>query len=124
CGGGETPSGEDQAVAETGEEGQSEAKTASALEQFPQVALETTHGRITIELDAQHAPGTVQNFLDYVDHGHYNGTLFHQLDKGYVLLGGGYAQDLTPKPTQRPIRNEAENGLKNEKGTIAMARTP
>src|SRR5690606_17164550 len=90
----------------------------------PQVALETTHGRITIELDAQHAPATVQNFLDYVESGHYNGTLFHQLDKGYVLLGGGYAQDLTPKPTQRPIRNEAENGLKNEKGTIAMARTP
>lgn len=98
------------------------SNAASELELFPQVSLETTHGRVTLELDGQHAPETVRNFLAYVDGGHYDGTLFHQVDQGYVLLGGSFTPDLTEKPSGRPIRNEAENGLKNVQGAIAMAR--
>lgn len=119
---GESP----DAVAATAEEG-SQSPTASveaAKESFPQVALETTHGRITLELDADKAPDTVRNFLAYVANGHYDGTLFHQVEKGYVVLGGAYTPEMQLKPPARPIRNEAENGLRNEKGSVAMARSP
>lgn len=102
---------------------ESSAPQAPAYQPYPQVVLETTHGQVTLELDAEKAPETVRNFLAYVEGGHYDGTLFHQVDKGYVILGGGYTSELTEKTVGRPIRNEAENGLKNVQGTIAMARS-
>ncbi|MDZ4783193.1 MAG: peptidylprolyl isomerase [Planctomycetia bacterium] len=98
------------------------SESAAAFERYPQVSLDTTHGRITLELDAEHAPETVRNFLKYVESGHYDGTLFHQIDQGYVMLGGTFTPELAEKPAGRPIRNEAENGLKNVQGTISMAR--
>jgi len=89
---------------------------------FPQVVLKTTHGDITIRLNYEKAPATVTNFLSYVDSRHYDGTIFHQVESGYAVVGGGYTSDLAPRPVRYPIRNEAANGLKNTRGTIAMAR--
>ena len=90
----------------------------------PRVLLETSKGKIVLELDAQKAPKTVKNFLDYVKAGHYNGTIFHRVIPGFMVQGGGFTPDLTEKPTRPPIPNEADNGLLNQRGTIAMARTP
>ena len=90
----------------------------------PRVLLETTKGKIVLELNAAKAPKTVKNFLDYVKAGHYNGTIFHRVIPGFMIQGGGFTADMTEKPTRPPIQNEADNGLKNERGTIAMARTP
>lgn len=87
------------------------------------VVMETTKGTITIALDRQKAPGTVSNFLSYVDKGFYDGTIFHRVIKGFMIQGGGLTQSMQPKPTDQPIANEADNGLKNSIGTIAMART-
>lgn len=87
------------------------------------VAIETSEGTITIELDADKAPKTVENFLAYVDAGHYEGTLFHRVIDGFMVQGGGYDADFQKKPTQAPVDNEADNGLKNTVGTVAMART-
>jgi peptidyl-prolyl cis-trans isomerase B (cyclophilin B) len=89
----------------------------------PQVLIKTSAGDITVELEPDKAPGTVKNFLTYVDEGFYAGTQFHRVIKDFMIQGGGYTADFTEKPTHEPIQNEAENGLKNERGTIAMART-
>ena len=88
----------------------------------PKVRIETSHGTITLVLDPEKAPLTVRNFLTYVDSGHYDGTVFHQVVDGYMVLGGGYTKDLQEKPTSGAIRNEAHNGVPNARGTIAMAR--
>ncbi len=124
CGQSGTESADADATAEssTNLASSSSGDADAEFQPFPQVALETTHGRVTLELDAEHAPETVRNFLSYVDGGHYDGTLFHQVDQGYVLLGGSFTTELAEKPSRRPIRNEAENGLKNVQGAIAMAR--
>ena len=81
------------------------------------------HGTITIELDAEKAPITVANFLEYVRAGHYDGTVFHRVIPGFMVQGGGFAPGMQQKPTDKEIQNEANNGLKNDKYTIAMART-
>jgi peptidyl-prolyl cis-trans isomerase B (cyclophilin B) len=87
------------------------------------VKLHTTHGTITIELDADKAPETVRNFLAYVESGHYDNTVFHRVIDGFMIQGGGFEPGMKQKPTGEPIKNEADNGLKNLAGTIAMART-
>ncbi|MBP8271231.1 MAG: peptidylprolyl isomerase, partial [Sphaerotilus sp.] len=89
----------------------------------PQVDLQTTLGTIRIELDAEKAPLSAANFLSYVKSGHYDGTVFHRVIKGFMVQGGGMEAGLKQKPTQAEIKNEANNGLKNEKYTLAMART-
>jgi len=89
----------------------------------PRVALETSLGRIVLELDAKRAPKTVENFLAYVRAGFYNGTIFHRVIRGFMIQGGGFDADMNKKETRPPIHNEAANGLRNERGTIAMART-
>ena len=87
------------------------------------VELQTTAGTITLELDETKAPATVENFLTYVRDGHYDGTVFHRVIKGFMVQGGGFEPGLKQKPTRDPITNEANNGLKNDKYTVAMART-
>ncbi|MCB1963333.1 MAG: peptidyl-prolyl cis-trans isomerase [Rhodocyclaceae bacterium] len=87
------------------------------------VKLHTNHGTITLELDAAKAPETVKNFLAYVEAGHYDNTVFHRVINGFMIQGGGFAPGMKQKPTNAPIKNEADNGLTNDRGTIAMART-
>ncbi|MBS0369544.1 MAG: peptidyl-prolyl cis-trans isomerase [Proteobacteria bacterium] len=87
------------------------------------VKLSTNHGDIVLELDAEKAPETVKNFLAYVEAGHYDNTIFHRVINGFMIQGGGFEPGMKQKATQAPIKNEADNGLKNEIGTIAMART-
>ncbi|MBL8460288.1 MAG: peptidyl-prolyl cis-trans isomerase [Zoogloea sp.] len=87
------------------------------------VKLTTNHGEIVIELNAEKAPETVKNFLAYVEAGHYNNTIFHRVINGFMIQGGGFEPGMKQKPCGEPIQNEANNGLKNEAGTIAMART-
>lgn len=89
----------------------------------PMVKLHTNHGDITLELDAEKAPETVKNFLQYVNDGFYNGTIFHRVINGFMIQGGGFEPGMKQKPTRAPIKNEAANGLKNDNYTIAMART-
>ncbi|MUM78808.1 peptidyl-prolyl cis-trans isomerase [Pseudodesulfovibrio sp. F-1] len=89
----------------------------------PMVLLETPEGEILIELFADKAPGTVANFLSYVDDKFYDGTLFHRVIKGFMIQGGGLTFSMAEKPTRDPIPNEAANGLKNVAGTVAVART-
>lgn len=90
----------------------------------PQVLLETTMGNITIELDAQNAPNSTANFLAYVDDGYFVDTTFHRVIPNFMVQGGGITADMADKPSKRdPIKNEANNGLKNDRGTLAMART-
>ena len=88
-----------------------------------QVKLETSAGEILIELDAEKAPLSAKNFIDYVKAGHYDNTVFHRVIPGFMIQGGGFEPGMTQKPTQAPIPNEANNGLKNAKYTLAMART-
>jgi peptidyl-prolyl cis-trans isomerase B (cyclophilin B) len=88
-----------------------------------QVKLETSAGEILVELDAEKAPLSAQNFLDYVKAGHYDNTVFHRVIPGFMIQGGGFEPGMTQKPTQAPIQNEANNGVKNTKYTLAMART-
>ena len=90
----------------------------------PRVKLETSMGDIVLELYPDKAPKTVANFLEYVKAGHYDGTIFHRVIPGFMIQGGGFTADMGQKPTRPTIQNEADNGLKNERGTIAMARTP
>ena len=85
--------------------------------------METSLGTITLELDEEKAPVTVANFVNYAKSGHYDGTIFHRVIKGFMIQGGGFTKDMDQKPTNAPIRNEAMNGLGNRRGTIAMART-
>ncbi|MCC7184356.1 MAG: peptidyl-prolyl cis-trans isomerase [Rhodocyclaceae bacterium] len=89
----------------------------------PEVELLTNHGRIVVTLDQERAPESVDNFLRYVRAGHYDGTIFHRVIYGFMIQGGGYTPDFRQKPTNRPIRNESINGLRNQVGTLAMART-
>lgn len=88
------------------------------------VRLKTNLGSISLELDAEKAPITVANFIEYVNSGHYNGTIFHRVIDGFMIQGGGFEAGMSQKPTRANIKNEADNGLKNEAYTIAMARTP
>jgi cyclophilin family peptidyl-prolyl cis-trans isomerase len=89
----------------------------------PRVRVETNKGVILLELDPQAAPKTVENFLRYVSDGFYDGTIFHRVIKGFMIQGGGLTAEMQEKPTRDSIANEAENGLKNRRGTVAMART-
>ena len=89
----------------------------------PVVMIDTSMGTITIELFQQQAPASVENFLKYVQEGFYPGTIFHRVVSGYVIQGGGYTEGLTEKATHPPVQNEATNGLSNQRGTVAMART-
>ena len=89
----------------------------------PRVAFETSKGQIIIELLADKAPTTVENFLAYVESGFFDGTIFHRVISDFMVQGGGFTADLKKKPTNAPIQNEADNGLLNERGTLAMART-
>ncbi len=98
------------------------AGTASAAK--PVVVMETSKGTIKIELDDDKAPITVQNFLKYVEDKHYDGTIFHRVIDGFMIQGGGFEPGMKEKKTREPIKNESGNGLKNERGTIAMARLP
>lgn len=86
-------------------------------------SIETSMGTISLELDDAKAPETVANFVQYAKDGHYDGTIFHRVIDGFMIQGGGFTKDMNQKPTRQPIRNEAMNGLKNSRGTIAMART-
>ena len=88
-----------------------------------QVRMTTSHGDIVLELDDENAPETVKNFLGYVDSGFYNGTVFHRVIDGFMIQGGGFEPGMKQKPTRDPIANEANNGLKNDAYTVAMART-
>jgi peptidyl-prolyl cis-trans isomerase B (cyclophilin B) len=87
------------------------------------VVLTTNHGAITLELDVEKAPKSVENFVTYVKSGHYDGTIFHRVIDGFMIQGGGFDPDMKQKSTNDPINNEAENGLKNDRYTVAMART-
>jgi peptidyl-prolyl cis-trans isomerase B (cyclophilin B) len=89
----------------------------------PIVEVVTSHGTIAIQLDPKQAPQTVDNFLRYVDAKHYDGTMFHRVIAGFMVQGGGYDQAYEKKPVGPPIQNEAANGVKNARGTVAMART-
>jgi cyclophilin family peptidyl-prolyl cis-trans isomerase len=92
-------------------------------EDNPRVRLQTSMGDIVLELYPEKAPQTVQNFLSYVNQGFYSGTIFHRVIDGFMIQGGGYTEDFQKKPTGSPIQNEADNGLRNDRGTVAMART-
>ncbi len=87
------------------------------------IKMHTNYGVITLELDAAKAPVTVENFLTYAREGFYDGTIFHRVINGFMIQGGGMMPDMMQKATHAPIKNEADNGLKNDRGTIAMART-
>lgn len=87
------------------------------------IKLHTNHGIISLELDSEKAPVTTQNFIDYVNSGHYDNTILHRVIDGFMIQGGGFEPGMKQKQTRAPIQNEAANGLKNEKYTVAMART-
>ena len=94
-----------------------------AMAANPRVALDTSKGRIVIELFPDKAPKTVKTVLDYVKSGHYDGTIFHRVIDGFMVQGGTVLPNMTSKPCEKKVQNEADNGLKNERGTVAMART-
>ena len=94
------------------------------VKEKPVVVMETSKGTIKIELDQERAPGTVANFLQYVDDKFYDGTIFHRVMPNFMIQGGGFGPDMSEKPTREMIKNEATNGLANLRGTIAMARRP
>ena len=96
--------------------------TGRSQESLPRVVIRTSKGEITIELDPGSAPRTVENFLTYVNAGFYDGTVFHRVIERFVVQGGGFTPELVPKPTLKPVRIETKNGLRNERGTVAMAR--
>jgi len=100
------------------------ATAAPAWAANPKVKFVTSEGSFTIELYQDKAPKTVENFLQYVKNKHYDGTIFHRVIKDFMVQGGGYDKNYTEKPTSAPIKNEADNGLKNTAGTVAMARKP
>jgi cyclophilin family peptidyl-prolyl cis-trans isomerase len=99
------------------------ASAPGALAANPQVDLKTNLGTIRLELFPEKAPKTVENFLQYVKDGHFNGTIFHRVIDGFMIQGGGFDKTMRQKPARAPIPNEAKNGLKNDLGTVAMART-
>jgi len=96
----------------------------AGLSEKPIVTMETTKGVIVFELYPEKAPKTVDNFLRYARWGHYDGTIFHRVIPGFMIQGGGLDKDMKRKLTEMPVKNEADNGLRNVRGTIAMARTP
>jgi peptidyl-prolyl cis-trans isomerase A (cyclophilin A) len=98
-------------------------KDAPAAGKNPTVEIETTLGNITVELFAKEAPLSVKNFLDYTEKGYYSGTVFHRVIAGFMIQGGGLTAEMVPKQPSAPIKNEAANGLKNDRGTLSMART-
>jgi cyclophilin family peptidyl-prolyl cis-trans isomerase len=100
------------------------AVPSGALAADPQVDIKTNVGTIRLELYPAKAPKTVENFLQYVKDGHYNNTIFHRVIDGFMIQGGGFEGSYKQKPTRDPVQNEAKNGLKNDAGTVAMARTP
>lgn len=100
-----------------------DSTTMSTANNNPVVLMKTNKGDIKIELFADKAPVSVKNFLEYVNNGHYNGTIFHRVIDGFMIQGGGFTKDMKQKGTLPAISNEADNGLKNERGTLAMART-
>ena len=97
--------------------------SAIAADSNPKVVLDTSKGKIVLELYADKAPETVKNFLNYVDAKYYDGTIFHRVIPNFMIQGGGFTNDMKRKSPQAPIKNEADKGLKNDRGTIAMART-
>jgi len=133
CGSGEQDSESLPAAIKGTSDGQHSASAHSTSPKTPQsitdpkhpvVVVETSSGDITVRLDAEKAPRTVDNFLTYVREGHYDQTIFHRVIKNYVILGGTYTPELVERETRRPIYNEARQSLKNRRGTIAMARDP
>lgn len=94
-----------------------------AADIHPRVLMETSLGNIVLELDRAKAPQSVDNFIKYVQDGFYDGTIFHRVIGNFMIQGGGFSADYAQKPTRSPVQNEAKNGLKNDRGTIAMART-
>jgi peptidyl-prolyl cis-trans isomerase B (cyclophilin B) len=96
---------------------------ADGTSKMPQVKLETSHGDIVIELNEDKAPVTVANFLNYVNEGFYDGTIFHRVIKNFMIQGGGFTQEFQQKTTKQAIENEADNGLSNKRGAVSMART-
>lgn len=103
---------------------QSEQTASNPFEEdMPSVIIHTSRGDITVELYEDQAPVTVENFLSYARNGFYDDTIFHRVIPGFMIQGGGFTPELVPKPNQAPIKNEADNGLSNQRGTIAMART-
>lgn len=99
------------------------AGSAIAEDINPKVVFETSKGKIVLELYPDNAPETVKNFLNYVDSKYYDGTIFHRVIPNFMIQGGGFTPDMQRKPSQDPIKNEADTGLKNDRGTISMART-
>jgi len=97
---------------------------SAAQGENPVVVIETSMGGITVELFPDRAPKSVENFLAYVSQGFYDGTIFHRVISNFMIQGGGFTADMQKKDTRAPIENEADNGLKNRRGTLAMARTP
>lgn len=121
---GEATPAETEAVPMETETSAPEAPADLATPGAPVVLMRTSVGDLQIELYPDEAPDTVDNFLRYVEDGHYDGTIFHRVVRGFVIQGGGFTADMQEKDTRDPISNEAENGLKNLRGTLSMARTP
>lgn len=120
---GEAPAAETEAASMETENPTPEDPADLATPGAPLVLMETTAGDLRIELYPQEAPETVENFLRYVEDGHYDGTIFHRVVRGFVIQGGGFTSEMEEKDTRDPISNEAENGLRNLRGTLSMART-
>ncbi|MCW0220619.1 MAG: peptidylprolyl isomerase [Prosthecobacter sp.] len=113
------------AVTFVGSTGLTQAQETPVSETKPvKIVMETNKGSIEIELDAAKAPGSVANFVKYVKKGHYDGLIFHRVIPEFMIQGGGFSADMKQKETEAPIQNEAKNGLKNVRGSLAMARTP
>ncbi len=132
CGSGDAPtasiSGEEESSGGSSASQQSDAdrerEARRQADLYPIVEFTTTAGTFRLKLDRTKAEKTVHNFLEYVASGYYQGTVFHQVDKGFVVAAGGYMENMQPKPTRVAIRNEAHNGLKNVRGSVAMVRAP
>lgn len=129
CGGADTASNTTaETTTKVAETSTSEQSSGGSMSQEssagnPKVLIETSKGNITIELDAKNAPVTTENFMAYVKDGFYDGTIFHRVIPGFMVQGGGMNPDMSEKQTKAPIQNEANNGLANDRGTLAMART-
>lgn len=114
---------QEPAKTEKATESKTEMKTGEKMSANPIIKMETSKGTMTIELDAEKAPLSAANFVSYVEDGFYDGLIFHRVIPGFMVQGGGMKPDMSEKPNKAPIKNEANNGLKNLRGTLAMART-